>query len=143
GLAGTAARVWIGRQHAGGVPVRIDRRVDDHHFERAFLVPIVARQGLVLPDNFPRLGLDRKACVGARHSPTDCSALCLRSGTGSARSVINEVEIGIVSEKAQTPVIQRLSNGAPPQVSYPGWPARGIVSFRQTSSPSVTLWPVT
>src|SRR5262249_60733363 len=38
--------------------------------------------------------------VVARHSPTNCSALHLRCGTGAAGSVIHEVKIGIVGEKA-------------------------------------------
>ena len=33
----------------------INRRIDDHHFEGAFLIPVVARQDLMLPDHFTRL----------------------------------------------------------------------------------------
>src|SRR5262249_13164074 len=49
--------------------------------------------------HFAGLRLDREASVGPRHSPTNCSALCLRCGTGAARPVIHKVEIGIVGEK--------------------------------------------
>ena len=103
-LHGTPVSVLRGPRRASGLtasmPARvgIDRRVDDHHLEGAFLIPVVARQDLMLPDDFAGLGLDREARVGAGHGGARHVALRLRGRTDAARSVEDEIELGIVGE---------------------------------------------
>ena len=80
--------------------VGIDRRVDDHHLEGAFLVPVVARQHLVPPDDFAGLRLDGKARVGAGHGGARHVALGFRGRADPARSVKDEIEFWIVGELA-------------------------------------------
>src|SRR6267142_6203310 len=54
----------------------------------------------MLPHNFAGLGMNRPARIAAGHGPADRSALHLRSRTRPARSVIDEIKIGIVGEMA-------------------------------------------
>src|SRR5207302_10174177 len=91
-----AARVRIDGQHAGGAGV--DRRIDDHHFEGAFLIPVVAWQDLVLPNHFTGLGPNREARVRAGHGCARHVALSLRGGADAARAVVDEIEFRIVGE---------------------------------------------
>src|SRR4029077_3478419 len=73
-------------------------RIYDHHFEGAFLIPVVARQDLVLPNYFAGLGTDREACVSAGHGCARHVALSLRSGADAAGAVVHEIEFGIIGE---------------------------------------------
>src|SRR4029453_5194432 len=97
-LAAPATRVRIHRHTCGAS--WIDERVDDHHFKGAFLIPVVARQDLMLPDHFAGFGPNGEARVRAGHSRPRHVALSLRSRPDAARSVVDEVELRIVGELA-------------------------------------------
>src|SRR5262249_30351393 len=68
------------------------------HFERAFLIPVVTRQDLMFPNHFAGLGPDRKARVRAGQCSPRRTALSFRCRSGTARSVVHQIEFGIVGE---------------------------------------------
>src|SRR4029077_14816897 len=90
----------IRSEHALRVRVGIDGRIDDHHFEGAFLIPVVAWERLVFPDHFAGLRPNGKTRVGAGHGAANRSTLRLRCRSRAARSVKDKIEFGIVGERA-------------------------------------------
>src|SRR5262249_38961716 len=97
-LAAPAHRIRIHRQHDRAR--WIDERVDDHHLKGAFLIPVVARKDLMLPDYFAGPGPNGEARVRASHGCARHLALSLRSRADAARSVVHEVKLRIVGELA-------------------------------------------
>src|SRR5690625_823242 len=99
-LAAVTGSVRVDGHHAFGIRVRVDGADDVHHLERAFLVPVVARERLVAPGDLTGLRIDGKARVRAGERAARRATDGFRGGADGGGAVVDEVEVGVVGDVA-------------------------------------------
>ena len=92
----------IGREHPLRVRIRMHRRVDDHHLERAFLVPVVLRQELSAPHDLAGFRPHRPAGIGPGQGGILAGdpALVIRRRTDPGRAVLHQIQHRVVDDLA-------------------------------------------